>query len=408
MRSAAAQAQRTTPQNGASSRPMGDHRTPYPLDVLPERYTRDEREMVLQVCEKYGFDPLGQEVMIMHGQVYVTAKGINRVATRDPAFDGIEVEIIEANWKNDWFLIKAKAWRKGCSHPVEEYADSDGSNLRGGNLFRHTITRAKARAQRAAFAIPFCSREELADEDWISRQYVGPGIHKNQGKVQPPSPQNQKPPLRPGQRIEPREDTQRTKPPQERTSAPQKQTSEATPAPQEDIKRTSSGQQTTPQVAQQAKALPPKTASAQTQNTRQPQSSTSSQRDKAANDIQRDHNDKGFHPGQRWKDANSRLRAVASERGITDAQLRAAIEYGFHVDSFKKLRASQLLDLATMLEREPDDTDLSYKQHIHDTIHGTCGGDPTDDEIEQLRSLIRKPWQAVFLKRVLEELRGDA
>lgn len=140
------------------------------VDVFPQNYGPKERSIVMAVCERYGLDPIAREVEILHGQIYVTAKGINRIATQDPAFNGVTVEIIEQDWKKGWFVVKAQAWRKGCDHPVEEYADSDGSKMRGGNKFRHTVTRAKARAMRAAFAIPFVAREELADRDLPPQQ----------------------------------------------------------------------------------------------------------------------------------------------------------------------------------------------------------------------------------------------
>lgn len=159
--------QRYQPTQVASSTLAVDHVTGLPRDVFPGQYTDKERGMIMAICERYGFDPLLKEVELLHGQIFVTAKGINRISTSDPTFNGVEVEIVHQDWTKgkEFFVVKARVWKKGCDHPIEDIADSDGSKMKGGNLFRHTITRAKARAMRTAFSIPFCSKEELTDDD---------------------------------------------------------------------------------------------------------------------------------------------------------------------------------------------------------------------------------------------------
>lgn len=181
-------------KKGAVSSPKSlpvDHVTGLPRDVFPGDYSEKERAMIMAICERYGFDPLLKEVELLHGQIFVTAKGIARVATDNPTFNGIEVEIIHQDWTKgkEFFVVKARVWKKGCEHPIEDIADSDGSKMKGGNLFRHTITRAKARAMRTAFAIPFCSTEELADED---RPVVVPQVPQVKRAADPlPSDQDQ-------------------------------------------------------------------------------------------------------------------------------------------------------------------------------------------------------------------------
>lgn len=134
-----------------------------------------ERETLKLVAIQYGLDPLTREVMILNGQVYVTAAGLQKLALRDPEYDGCEVDIIEARWDKDFFLVKARVWKKACSHPFEDYGDADPttSKLKGHALFRHAVTRARARAMRSAFAVPFCAVEELDDEQriqWLVQQ----------------------------------------------------------------------------------------------------------------------------------------------------------------------------------------------------------------------------------------------
>gem|GEM_PF-2217259 len=134
-----------------------------------------ERETLKLVAIQYGLDPLTREVMMLNGQVYVTAAGLQKLALRDPEYDGCEVDIIEAQWDRDFFVVKARVWKKACSHPFEDYGDADPSTskLKGHALFRHAVTRARARAMRSAFAVPFCALEELDDEQriqWLVQQ----------------------------------------------------------------------------------------------------------------------------------------------------------------------------------------------------------------------------------------------
>ncbi len=129
-------------------------------------YTAKEIEMLKIVAKQYGLDPLAREVIIIKGNIYVTAAGLQKLALRDPDYDGCEIELVHTDWENNFFVVKARVWKKGCSRPFEDYGDADPSTsgLRGHALFRHAITRARARAMRSAFAIPFCTLEELDDD----------------------------------------------------------------------------------------------------------------------------------------------------------------------------------------------------------------------------------------------------
>jgi len=130
---------------------------------LPSNYfsgrNPQEIELLSAVAKRYGLDVAAREVMILHGQVYITASGLNRIALNSPTYDGITIEIVREDWERSFFLVKASVFLKGCAYPVEDYGDSDGSKMKDGARLRHAITRARARAIRAAFAIPFPSEE---------------------------------------------------------------------------------------------------------------------------------------------------------------------------------------------------------------------------------------------------------
>ena len=148
-----------------TSLPKPDDTTIHP-ELWDDHYTEKEKQLLTAVSQRYGLDPLAREVMMLDGNVYVTAAGIKRLAIQDPDYDGCEIEIIERNWETNQFLVKAKVWKKDCSRPFEDFGDAspENSRMKGGALLRHAITRARARAMRSAFSIPFCSVEELDSE----------------------------------------------------------------------------------------------------------------------------------------------------------------------------------------------------------------------------------------------------
>lgn len=142
------------------------------IDLRPDlwsgRLSNKDRELLIHVAEQYQLDPLVREIMVLQGNVYITAAGLQKIAIRDPSYNGCEVEIIHADWENNFYVVKARVWKKGCEYPFEDFGDADKatSKMKGRALFRHAVTRARARAMRSAFAVSLVSVEEMPD-DWI-------------------------------------------------------------------------------------------------------------------------------------------------------------------------------------------------------------------------------------------------
>ena len=118
------------------------------LNLRPElwdgRLSNRDREVLTQIAEQYQLDPLTGEIMMLRGKVFITAQGLQKLACRDPLYDGCEIEIVQADWQKNFYVIKARVWKKGCSHPFEDFGDADPSTsqMKGRALFRHAITRA--------------------------------------------------------------------------------------------------------------------------------------------------------------------------------------------------------------------------------------------------------------------------
>lgn len=132
-----------------------------------DRYNKRDIDMIRAAAEQYGLNPMTGDIMSLRGNLYVTSSGLNSLAQMHPDYDGCTVDPIVLDWEKNTYVIKAQVWKKGCSRPFEDYGDADPttSKMKGRALFRHAITRAKARAIRSAFAVPFVAIEELSDED---------------------------------------------------------------------------------------------------------------------------------------------------------------------------------------------------------------------------------------------------
>ncbi len=120
-------------------------------------------EVLKTISAQYQLDPLTGEIQMLRGKVYISAAGLQVLACRHPDYEGCEIEIVHSDWEKNFYVVKAKVWKKGCAHPFEDFGDADPSTsqMKGRALFRHAITRARSRAIRSAFAVPFCSVEEM-------------------------------------------------------------------------------------------------------------------------------------------------------------------------------------------------------------------------------------------------------
>lgn len=137
-----------------------------PISGLPESHfgigSKRDLNLIVEVSKRYGLDPANKEVGILHGQIYIQAKGLGRIALNNTAFDGCSIDIIKEDWDRGEFVVKASVYLKGCSQPVTDYGSSYSSQMNGNhNRLSHAITRARTRAYRAAFAIPFPEMEEV-------------------------------------------------------------------------------------------------------------------------------------------------------------------------------------------------------------------------------------------------------
>ena len=154
------------------------------------RLSERDFEVLKTISAQYQLDPLTGEIQMLRGKVYISAAGLQVLACRHPDYEGCEIEIVHSDWEKNFYVIKAKVWKKGCAHPFEDFGDADPSTsqMKGRALFRHAITRARSRAIRSAFAVPFCSVEEMDAKGVEQMQVVR---EKPAPKVERPAQENE-------------------------------------------------------------------------------------------------------------------------------------------------------------------------------------------------------------------------
>lgn len=71
-----------------------------------DKLAPEQRELALNIANRYGLDPLLKQVVLIDGRVYLTRDGLIHIAHRSGVFDGIEVTLPV---KTDGY------WRATCS-----------------------------------------------------------------------------------------------------------------------------------------------------------------------------------------------------------------------------------------------------------------------------------------------------
>ena len=138
------------------------------LKTLIMRDATDEQvELVLRICERYGFDPLLRHVVIIAGQLYVTRDGLLHSAHASGQLDGIEVEA-ERDADGKW-IATARVYRKDMSRPFVYSAHQAEHEVPQSKAWQKapramTIKCAEVMALRRAFAVALAGAEEIGYE----------------------------------------------------------------------------------------------------------------------------------------------------------------------------------------------------------------------------------------------------
>lgn len=126
-----------------------------------------ETRALVEVCERYGLDPLLKHVVLISGNVYVTRDGLLAIAHRDGHLDGIEVgdveELRDEEGKLKGWRATARVWRSDMSHAFEyvgRYKASDRMAKQGYGA-EMAVKVAEVAALRRAFNVAVATQEEV-------------------------------------------------------------------------------------------------------------------------------------------------------------------------------------------------------------------------------------------------------
>lgn len=124
-------------------------------------------DLVLRICERYGFDPLLKHVVLISGQLYVTRDGLLHIAHASGQLDGIEVEA-ERDADGKW-IATAKVYRKDMARPFVYSAHQAEHEVPQSKAWQKapramTVKCAEVMALRRAFAVAIGGAEEIGYE----------------------------------------------------------------------------------------------------------------------------------------------------------------------------------------------------------------------------------------------------
>jgi hypothetical protein len=121
---------------------------------------------LVQICNRYGFDPLLKHVVLIGGKgqgknTYVTRDGLLHLAHQSHQLDGIQV-VDEGDNDNEWWAV-VRVHRKDMSHPFQykgRYAKSSMNKAYGPEM---AVKCAEVMALRRAFDVSLPTVEEQWD-----------------------------------------------------------------------------------------------------------------------------------------------------------------------------------------------------------------------------------------------------
>lgn len=150
-------------------------------------------ELALEVCGRYGFDPLLKHIVFIGDNLYVTRDGLIDNAHRSGQFDGIQATA-ERDAEGKW-TATATVWRKDMAHPfvysAYEPEHRKGTPSWGSSPRAMTIKCAEVMALRRAFDISLGSVEEMGfdalDADYSVHEPSRPAPAAIPAKVERPT-----------------------------------------------------------------------------------------------------------------------------------------------------------------------------------------------------------------------------
>ena len=133
-------------------------------NLIMKDATNDQIDLALNICRRYGFDPLLKHIVFISGALYVTRDGLIHLAHSSGQFDGIEVSA-ERDDSGKWTAI-ARVYRRDMTRPFAYSAyQPEHENTRSIAWQKApramTIKCAEVMALRRAFDVSLGGAEEV-------------------------------------------------------------------------------------------------------------------------------------------------------------------------------------------------------------------------------------------------------
>lgn len=136
-------------------------------DLVMKDATPQQVQLLVHVCDRYGFDPLLKHVVLIKGTLYVTRDGLLDNAHRSGRFDGINVTA-ERDGDGKWSAT-ATVYVKDMRHPVAYTAyqpEHEGNTPAWQKSPRAmTVKCAEVMALKRAFNVSLGTAEEMGHDD---------------------------------------------------------------------------------------------------------------------------------------------------------------------------------------------------------------------------------------------------
>lgn len=137
-------------------------------DLVMKGASDQQVELVVNICNRYGFDPLLKHVVLISGTLYVTRDGLLDNAHRSGRFDGIEVSAEQD--RNGKWLATATVWVKHMAHPIVYTAYQPEHENPQSPAWKKapramTVKCAEVMALKRAFNVSLGTAEEIGQDD---------------------------------------------------------------------------------------------------------------------------------------------------------------------------------------------------------------------------------------------------
>ncbi len=179
--------------------------------LILKNASEEQTNLVIGICDRYGFDPMLKHVVIVSNNLYVTRDGLLHLAHQSGQFDGIEVEMTQLQG-GEW-VATCTVYRKDMSRPIRysafesEHKPANTANSAWAKYPRAMLQKcSEVMALRRAFDVSIGAAEEIGYDGSNPQTNVGrvtvieaaPAQLPGRGTVVHPQPA---PPPRPAQPL---------------------------------------------------------------------------------------------------------------------------------------------------------------------------------------------------------------